>query len=323
MKWVAVFFFSFFLAYGQSQVTGLHSLRSINPYLDHSAYAGIDRSLEVHTGFRSQWNEIEGNPISQYISLATPLMAFPGAIGARVVNERFGALGNTQFSVSYSYQVPTRLGLWSVGARVSAIQLRIDGDRIRTPEGSYDDFFIMHNDGVLSAGNTSAGQLGLELSSFFSTGNLQIGLSIHNLNAPRLSIGANQVSIAQYQRSIHGLVRYQIRFMEDWVAVPSVVIHYTETSLQTAVIGQFMYRDGLSLGLGVRGYSSTTIESVVLSAGSRLGDRLWARYAFDLGLNRIARSGSGSHEIVLSYRLNLRDSQGVKRNIIYNPRFID
>lgn len=320
-----IFFISclVFSSLSNAQVTGLTSLRTIHPYVDHVAFAGLQPAVDARAGFRSQWNEVTGNPISQFATVNFPILGTGIGAGLRLHNETLGAYGQTRMTASTNYILNTGTALISGGIGLSLIQSRLDGLRLITPEGSYEGVVINHNDAILLEGPASASAFAAEISFFLRTAQLELGISAHNINRPQLALGVGESVIAQFERSIHGMVRYRFRPVDDWIVVPAVMVHWTQAQHQTLAFTEAVYRDGFSVGAGIRGYNGDHLDAVLLTAGTRLGDRFWVRYAYDIGLSGLARAGQGSHEILLSYRVGLRPKSGNVPRIIYNPRYFD
>ena len=121
----------------------------LNRYQDNPAFGGLSKSLSVTAGLRSQWNQFEGAPQTQFINAHLPLYALEGSVGFAIQNDQTGPLKRLILSGSYNYVFESIIGLMSFGGRVGINQISIDGALLRTPTGSYIDNSIDHNDPIL------------------------------------------------------------------------------------------------------------------------------------------------------------------------------
>jgi len=121
----------------------------LNKYQFNPAYGGLDRSLSITAGLRTQWNQFEGAPRTQFINVHLPLYAINGSAGLSVENDQIGPMRRLNLSGSYNYIFESVIGLMSFGGRVGINQITIDGSLLRTPGGSYLDNTIFHNDPIL------------------------------------------------------------------------------------------------------------------------------------------------------------------------------
>jgi len=146
-----------FTAY--SQQNGQYSLYMLNKYQFNSAYAGLDNSLSVTGVFRQQWLGLEGSPSIQNVNAHMPLYYLRGGIGLNVENMNIGAEQNISATLSYSYHHPVGdAGILSIGAGGGIFQKSLDGSKLRTRDGDYQENIpvITHNDPFLSEISQSA-----------------------------------------------------------------------------------------------------------------------------------------------------------------------
>ena len=64
----------------------------LNRYQFNPAYGGLDRSLSITAGLRTQWTQFEGAPTTQFVNLHLPLYALNGSVGLGLENDQLGPL---------------------------------------------------------------------------------------------------------------------------------------------------------------------------------------------------------------------------------------
>lgn len=303
--------------FGQQGVPTM--LSSFNPYYEHASFAGFDRSLSINTQVRKQWLGLDGSPSMQYIGAHMPVYALGGAAGMDISTISEGVLRISQVRGSASKVVGVGGGLLSSAVRIAINQVRIDGNAVRTPQGSYQDGLINHNDGSL--GNNIDQGIGLvwELSALFSTPDFNIAVSIADL-ANR----AQQVGNGKYvqDRSIYVYSQYLYPINENITAMPSLAVRTNGKVVQTDVVGQISYKANNYIGIGLRGYSGTTIDAFSLILGHKLNSKFGIYYSYESGLSQLKYTNEGTHDLLLKVNMDVLFGKNVPPKITYNPRFL-
>lgn len=87
-----------------AQIRPLSTQYYENQYMNNSAFAGMDKGLNVNLSYRNQWRAVPGSPVT---------MAFSGdyrfekvGVGFIVYNDKAGLIGRTQVMGSYAYHFP-------------------------------------------------------------------------------------------------------------------------------------------------------------------------------------------------------------------------
>ena len=73
-------------------------------------------------------------------------------------------------------------------------------------------------------------------------------------------------------------------------------------------------------GVGLRGYNSSSLDAMSITAGLSLGRHYRLSYSYDIGLSELKRVNEGSHEILLNYNLKKMIGLGNTPKVEYNPR---
>ena len=285
------------------------------PYSFNPAYGGMNNSISISGDVRKQWSGITGSPSSQYLLAHMPLYHLSSGAGIMLNNEEIGASRQFQGQLSYNY-VFSKLsfGLLSAGVSVGLLNRNIDGNEIRTPGGNYENS-VQHNDPLLfpGAGNYFGSTAGAGI--FLRTTSLEIGLSYSQV----ISLPFSEKTLSYTPAShiiLYGGYYYELN--EDWKLVPSLLLKYNSAILQSDVDLQ-VYRNNLIAGIGVRGYSSKSIDCIKINLGGRLSERLLIAYNYEATLSGLKSYSDNTHELFIQYRI---PSKLLKKpeNVIYHPR---
>jgi len=312
-----------FTAYGQQN--SQYTLYMMNKYQFNSAYAGLDNSLSITGVFRQQWLGLEGSPSVQNINAHMPLYYLRGGIGLNVENMNIGAEQNISATLSYSYHQPVgEEGILSIGAGGGIYQKTLDGSKLRTPDGDYQENIpvINHFDPFLSEISQSAITPIFNAGIYFQTENFEIGASAVNLVEPNVSLALNTNVNIQLKRHYFLNMAYNWEVGNFLSVQPSFILKsdLQETQMEISTIVE--YNDNIFGGMSFRGYNKNTIDAAAFLAGIKLSEKITLAYSYDLTLSSYNSVSTGSHEILINYNLNKKIGAGIPPKIIHNPRFL-
>ena len=236
-------------------------------------------------------------------------------------NETLGAQGQTRVALTYSHHLEMgRSGILSLGGSVGYAQRSLDGSKIRTPDGNYDDelFILIHNDQTLPTGKISGGGITFDFGAYYKSEKLEIGISALNLSEQQIDLNGNIKFLLN--RSYYLNLGYRLDISKKVVLLPSVLVKSTFLQTQVDFSALFRYNDNIFVGGSFRGYNSETIDGIALLGGFKLNEKITIAYAYDLTLSGLTKVSNGSHEIMLNYNLGKVIGKGKPPHIIYNPR---
>ena len=163
-----------------------------NKYLLNPAYGGLEGSLSVFAGIRSQWSQLEGSPKAQNISAHVPMYNLQGSIGFSLQNESATDFSMVTLTGSYNYIIESAYGIISLGAKLGFNRLTVDGGDLITPSGTYEGNISNHNDPILSDGlNSGAGPV-WGFGGYFLSNELEVGLAFDAF--PNHTVGIGDIS---------------------------------------------------------------------------------------------------------------------------------
>lgn len=309
----------FFYSAGlEAQHNAPFSLFGWNQMNWNPAYAGLDHSLSVTGQVRSQWQGIADNPETQQINIHAPVYFLQSGVGLLFENDVLGASDYIRLGLNYSYQLDLGNSVLSMGLGVEQVQRRLDGSKLRTPDGTYiDDLPIDHADGILPTGQVSGSTLNFSAGVFFISEKFKAGLSVRNLTEPIIDLETTGILLP---RQIFFFGSYDYSLGNAFSVTPAVQISAMAGSLQSQAGLVFHYNDNLSAGASYRGYGGTSSDAIAVLLGVKLSENIRLGYAYDAGLSGLNNVHRGSHELLINYNLNKRILGGRLPKIIYNPR---
>jgi type IX secretion system PorP/SprF family membrane protein len=288
----------------------------LNRYYENPAYGGLERSLSVYTSYRDQYNALAGNPKTFYIGADMPFYLWNGALGVTLYNQRSGVLSNTNLRFSYNYVMGLPFGFLSFGARLGVNLVNLDGNRIVTPDGTYEGIFT-HNDPLLENNVINGVGPSWEIGSYFMGSNLQAGITISEFPSHSYSLGNGSFKSA-VSGSVFAMYKYE--YSDEIDITPSILLRADPAVFQSDIGVIATINNNLMTGLNFRGYNARSVDALSVIIGTNLGDKYKLYYSFDFGLSALRTVNQGTHEVMLSYNLQKLIGIGLPPKIIYNPR---
>ncbi len=306
------------LQLGYSQQPAQYSLYMLNPLGWNPAYAGLDNSLSVTGVFRAQWTELEGNPVTQNISAHMPLYILSGGIGINVENDALGPEQWTTGTIAYNFQKEIGSSVLSLGASGGMVQRTLDGSRIRTPDGQYEEpGTINHNDPLLPLSSVSALVPTFHAGVYLMNEWLEAGVSVRNITESKAEFDNFNLSL---RRNFAINLGFHFDITQSLSIHPSALLRSDLSQTQTDFSVILRYDNNIFGGASFRGYNSSSADAVAILAGFKLSEKMTLAYGYDLTLSELNLVSNGSHEISLNFNLNKRIGEGRPPAIIYNPR---
>lgn len=298
------------------QQHALSTMHMLTPYKYNNAFAGFEKTLKATLIYRNQWSPIENSPSYLHVNTHLPVYILNGGMGMSFESENFGVEQNNRFSLSYNMIHRIAGGTLSGGASLGAAQKKINGGEILTPDGEYDSQTINHADPILPNTTISNWTGTWSINGLFAKDAYKVGIQFNNLFGFKHNFSDLTYRITP---EIVVIADYLIELSPETNLIPSILATTNNKNLQINV-GALVEYGNIFGGLNLRGYSSTSFESIGITTGVKFSNHYLIAYSFDLGLNALRKSSEGSHEIILSYNLNRQINTGLPPKVIYNPR---
>ncbi|CAM4063337.1 MULTISPECIES: type IX secretion system membrane protein PorP/SprF [Flavobacterium] len=290
---IIVFILSGVSMYSQqdSQFTQyMYNTVNINP-----AYAGSRGVLSIFGLHRNQWVGLDGAPVTNTLSLNTPINNSKIGLGVSVINDRIGPSDENAISVDISYSVPTSETFkLSFGIKGTANLLNVDFGKLNIYDPN-DEFGRQNIDNKFSP-NVGAGI-------YFHSDKTYIGLSVPNFLETK-HFDKNDTSFSSESIAVERMHYYLIGghvfdFSENIKFKPAVLTKLVQGSpLQVDLSANLLFNEKFTVGLAYRW--SAAMSAMV---GFQASDSWFIGYAYDMETTKLASYNSGSHEIFLRYEL--------------------
>lgn len=273
----------------------------INP-----AAAGINNALQGFAINRFQWSGWEGAPQTLALSADAPFNLFgaPGGIGINIISEQLGFYTNNLFNVNYAYRKELSFGTLSFGISAGIYNQSIDGSEWEVPDN--DKYTPPATDAGIPKGEASQVVLDAGAGIYLATESYYLGLSSTHLN--EASIEYDETARSYLTRHYYLLGGYNIQLSDPLFEVrPSFLIKSDVATWQLDVNTNIVYNNKYWGGLSYR-----VQDAIALLMGLELFNGLRVGYSFDLVTSAIGYYGFASHEIFVSYSVNLERKRSQK-----------
>lgn len=274
----------------------MYNTININP-----AYAGSRGVLSVFGLHRTQWVGLDGAPVTNTVSINTPISGTNLGMGLSFVNDRIGPTDENAISADISYTVKTSETFkLSFGIKATANIFNLDINKLN-PADQGDPRFQDLNSNFTP--NLGAG-------AYFHSDKMYIGLSVPNFFETH-RYDDNSVSVNQERMNFYLIGGYVFDLSPSIKFKPAFLMKAINGApLQADLSGNFLFNDKLTLGVAWRWDAA-----VSAMAGFQITEGLFIGYGYDLETTKLSKYNSGSHEVFLRFELFN------KFNKVTSPRF--
>ncbi len=273
----------------------MYNTINVNP-----AYAGSRGVMSVFGLHRTQWVGLDGAPVTNAVSINTPIENSNLGIGVSFINDRLGPTDENNISIDLSYTIKTsELYKLSFGIKGSADLFNFDSSKLTTytPDNS-----------LQSYNNKFSPNLGA--GAYFHSDKSYLGLSIPNFFETK-RYSDNDYAVYKEKMNFYLIGGYVFDLSPSLKLKPAFLGKMVQGApLQLDVSANFMLNDKFVLGGAWRWSAAAS-----LMVGFHVNEGLFIGYGYDLDSTKLAHYNSGSHEIFLRFELFNRQSR------IVSPRF--
>jgi type IX secretion system PorP/SprF family membrane protein len=268
---------------------------AINP-----AYAGSQGALDLTALAREQWVGLEGAPSTQTFAAHAPLRNKKVALGLLMTHDRIGVTNQTGLYGVYAYRIKLKHGTLSAGLQVGFDSYRTGFSRVRT-EADGDRHFSVDNVRALLP-NVGTGV-------YYATKRFYAGVSVPQLL--NNSYPGHERSQARQFRHWFASAGYVIDLNRDLKLKPNVLLKAVQGAPASVDLNaNLLIKETLWVGASYRSFDALSwLVELQASPKLRIG------YAYDMTVSPLRQVNSGSHELMLNYRVSLHKSK------IITPRY--
>lgn len=274
----------------------MYNTININP-----AYAGSRGVLSVFGLHRTQWVGLDGAPVTNTVSINTPISGTNIGMGLSFVNDRIGPTDENAISADISYTVKTSETFkLSFGIKATANMFNLDVNKLNPADQADPRLQNLNNN---FTPNIGAG-------AYFHSDKMYLGLSVPNFFETN-RYDDNSVAVNKERMNFYLIGGYVFDLSSSIKFKPAFLMKAVKGApLQADLSGNFLFNDKLTLGVAWRWDAA-----VSAMAGFQVTEGLFVGYGYDMETTKLSNYNSGSHEVFLRFELFNRF------NKVTSPRF--
>ncbi len=291
----------------QAQQAPMYTHYMNNTLVVNPAYAGSRDALTVTALHRMQWVDFEGAPVTQSLTMHTPLSNEHMGIGLSILNDKIGPTNMTSLVFDYAYRFNlTENSKMSFGLSVGANLFQADLSALQLD---------VQNDPVFLNNINNHVTPNIGFGAYYSRERFYAGFSIPNLletSYSEIDQGNGKSLIGKEQRHYFFIAGALFHVGDNLDFKPTSFVKVTVGApIEADLTASFIIQKRFLLGAMFR-----TGDAIGGLIGFDITDQLHLGYSYDwsFGLQTF-RYNKGSHELVLRYDFLLNNKQ------IHSPRY--
>ncbi len=273
----------------------MYNTINVNP-----AYAGSRGAMSAFMLHRTQWVGLDGAPVTNAVSINSPIENTNIGVGVSFVNDRLGPTDENNISADLSYTIKTsETYKLSFGVKGSADLFSFDSNKLNiyNPDNSLQSYSNKFSP------NIGAG-------AYFHSDNSYFGLSVPNFFETK-RYSDNDYVVYKEKMNFYLIGGHVFDLSPNLRFKPAFLGKMVQGApLQLDISANFLINDKFTLGAAWRWSAAGSFM-----AGFQVNDGLYIGYGYDLDTTKLAHYNSGSHEIFLRFELFNKQSR------IVSPRF--
>ncbi len=270
-------------------------------------YAGAEGKINGIILNRYQWVGGEGAPKTLIFSADAAINAFgsPGGIGLNIVSDELGFEKNTQINANYAYSKALGNKKLGIGLSLGLLNKSINGDW-EVPEDNFGIYTQPGSDPGIPQGDVSQMAVDAGFGLYLSSNQYFVGASITHIN--QASIKYSDLASTYLVRHYYLMGGYNIKLSDPLFELrPSFLFKSDLAGWQLDVNTNIVFNERFWGGISYR-----VQDAIALLMGMEMENGLRFGYSFDLVTSSLSHYGYGSHEIFVSYSLDLERNRNQK-----------
>ncbi|WP_130733696.1 type IX secretion system membrane protein PorP/SprF [Flavobacterium sp. J27] len=300
LKKLYLFFLFIIIKNAYSQQDSQYTQYMYNPLVVNPAYAGSRDLLSIFLLHREQWVGLDGAPVTNNVSIHTPIGVTNWGVGLTFVNDRIGPTEENTISADITYFIPVSQQFkLSLGVQATANLFSLNTNKLNIYHQNDPEFQNFKNE---FSPNIGAGI-------YLYSNNTYFGFSVPNISETN-AYNDNSVAIFKEKLHYYFMAGHVFSLHENLDFKPAFLSKVVEGApLQLDLTANFLINSKLTLGMAYRWDSA--ISGL---AGFQISKSWFIGYGYDAETTHLSNYNSGSHEIFLRYEISTT-------NRITSPRF--
>ncbi len=271
---------------------------------------GFAGSEDAITGIilnRYQWSGFDGAPKTLVFSADAPINLFgkPSGIGINIISDELGPEKNILVNFTYAWKASLPIGNLGIGVSLGMFNKSLNGEW-EIPEDDLGIYTPPGSDPAITQGEVSQVAFDAGIGVYLKGVNYYAGASVTHVNEPPVRF--SDLASTYLARHYYLMGGYNIRLSDPLFELrPSVLLKSDLAGWQVDLNANLVYDDRLWGGLSYRFQ-----DAVALLFGVELFNGLRVGYSFDLVTSAIGRYGYGSHEVFISYSVDVEKNRSRK-----------
>lgn len=280
----------------------MYNTLAVNP-----AYAGTRQAMTVTALHRSQWVNFPGAPVTQTLTMHSPLFNEKIGAGLSVLNDRIGPTRVTALYADFAYHltIDSKSKL-SLGLKAGANLFTANLAQLQTTQ---------QGDAAFSSDVQSKLLPNFGFGAYYYRERFYAGVSIPKLVQNNFSANTitGNTNLFWEQRHYFLIAGTMLDLNQDWKINPTAFMKITPGApIEADLSSQFIYNHKITIGAMYR-----TGDAAGVLIGYNLMEQLHAGYSFDWSFfNTTQKYNGGSHEILLRYDFIFKHEEKIR-----SPRY--
>jgi len=290
----------------RSQQNVLYSQYMFDKMLLNPAYAGSSKWMVGSIKNRMQLVNLDGSPRTNLLTFQAPVQARNIGLGVKIIHDKIAVTNSLTATGIFSYHIGFGGGKLSFG---------LEGG-FTSNSFNYDDLNKVDiGDPSIPLGKESVMLPEISTGVFFRTQKLYVGGSVYHLfNSQNKTSFLGNKDLYSLNRCIYGLGGYNFDISKKFSLEPSFLLKYAKGApFQLDLnLTAFLY-NRVSVGTSFR-----TGDAVIILLKVDATKNLKFYYSYDITISNLAKYSSGSHEMGISYGIELLPPPQQK---VMHPRY--
>jgi type IX secretion system PorP/SprF family membrane protein len=298
-------FTAYFTALGQQDPQYTNNMfykLGVNP-----GFAGSANGISGVILNRYQWSGFRDAPETLVFSAegVATLFGRPSGVGINIISDNLGPEKNILVNLNYAYKTTIPWGNLGIGLALGMFNKGINGEW-EIPEDDYGIYTPPGSDPAIPQGEVSQVAFDAGIGVYLKGSNYYAGFSVTHVNQARIRF--SDLASTFLARHYYLTGGYNIKLSDPLFELrPSFLFKSDLAGWQVDLNTNLVYNDRLWGGITYRFQ-----DAVSLLLGVEMVNGLRVGYSFDLVTSALGRYGYGSHEIFLSYSVDIEKNRSRK-----------